>query len=307
MTQTTQPSTHSSSPLPDVFSQALTTLFANVQPGIVQVRTGGRGGGTGVIWDEQGHIITNNHVVGRSASRVEIHLLDGRTLPADVLQRNPRFDLALLKVKADNLKALAIGDSTRLRIGEYVFAIGHPWGQRWSITAGIVSGTSTVKLEDGLTMRYLKSDVLLAPGNSGGSLLNADGEVVGINAMISGGDLSISIPGQIVSEWLSTLPTNRAALGIAIQAVDLEAPLRQKLQPTRASALLIVGLLSERQGRYTDLLVGDILLDVDGQPVNNGAELRSQLSQHTAGEQVPIKLARGGEIITLNVNTLKAE
>ena len=130
-----------------------------------------------------------------------------------------RLDLALLKIQGDGLKPLALGDSTKLRVGEWVFAIGHPWGQRWVVTAGIVSTMRTAKLKNGLETHYIQSDVGLAPGNSGGPLLNADGRVVGINAMIFGGDLSVSIPSSVVQNWLAELPDRRVTLGIEIQTV----------------------------------------------------------------------------------------
>src|SRR6266567_882354 len=270
MTQTTEGylspgqdnlSTQSSLPLPGAFSSALVEMFNTVQPSIVQVGIQGRGGGTGVIWNPDGRIITNAHVVANEQAKIHVHLTDGRTLEAKVLHRDPRLDLAMLKVNGDNLKALPIGDSSRLRIGEWVFAIGHPWGQRWALTAGIVSSLSSVKVAEDLTTRYIKSDVGLAPGNSGGPLLNADGQVVGINAMIFGGDLSVSIPSNVVTGWLNNLPKGRKVLGVEIQAIEIPAQIGQSLQPARSSGLMVVGLLPERLALYDDLFVGDILLE----------------------------------------------
>src|SRR5437762_6467467 len=271
MTQTTA-SSISSFPLPDVFSATLTETFGRVQPSIVQVHTGGHGAGTGVIWHPDGRIITNHHVVARDSAPIQIVFSDGRTLEANVLDCNPRLDLAILKVKGDNLQALPAGDSSQLRIGELVFAIGHPWGQRWVVTAGIVSAISSVKLADDLTTQYIKSDVRLAPGNSGGPLLDADGNIVGINAMIFGGDLSVAIPSDIVSTWLEglPLPKRQVTLGIEIQQVELPANIRNGSKPQRETGLLIVGIAAERQAKYSDLLIGDTLLELDGKPVNDG-------------------------------------
>src|SRR6266702_2821238 len=131
MTHTTAYPTQSSFPLPDEFSSAVVAMFNAVQPTIVQVGIEGRGGGTGIIWHKDGRIITNHHVVANEQARFQVHLSDGRTLEAKVLHRNPEFDLAVLKVNADNLTTLPVGDSRKLRVGEWVFAIGHPWGQRW--------------------------------------------------------------------------------------------------------------------------------------------------------------------------------
>jgi serine protease Do len=305
MTQTTDHEIQTTLPLPDVFSEALTGIFEASQPAIVQVSTEQRGGGTGVIWSRDGRIITNNHVVGRDDARVHILLADGRSLDAQVVQRNPRLDLALLKVTANNLQALPIGDSSKLRVGEWAFAIGHPWGQRWVVTAGIISALSSVKLAEDLTTRYIKSDVGLAPGNSGGPLLNADGQVVGINAMIFGGDLSVSIPSNVVTGWLNNLPKGRKALGVEIQAIEIPAQIGQSLQPARSSGLMVVGILSERQALYDDLFVGDILLDVAGKPVMEVAALRQILAQEN--DSVPMQIIRGGKVITITAATLTVD
>ncbi len=305
MTQTTEQNIQSILPLPDAFSDALTSIFTDSQPAIVQVSTEQRGGGTGVIWSRDGRIITNNHVVGSDDARVRVLLADGRTLDAQVVRRNPRLDLALLKVAAENLQALPIGDSSSLRVGEWAFAIGHPWGQRWVVTAGIISALSTVKLAEDLTTRYIKSDVGLAPGNSGGPLLNADGQVVGINAMIFGGDLSISIPSNVVTGWLSSLPKGRRVLGVEIQSVEIPTQIGQRLQPQRTTGLMIAGLVPERQARYSDLFVGDILLEVAGKAVEDAASLRHFLEQ--AGDNVSIRLIRGGELTNVDAATLTVD
>ena len=313
MTQTTEgapkDSLSTQSSLPDVFSSALVTMFSKVQPSIVQVGIQGRGGGTGVIWNPDGRIITNAHVVANEQAKIHVHLTDGRTLEAKVLHRDPRLDLAMLKVNGDNLKALPIGDSSRLRIGEWVFAIGHPWGQRWALTAGIVSSLSSVKVADDLTTRYIKSDVGLAPGNSGGPLLDAEGKVVGINAMIFGGDLSVAIPSDIVSVWLAGLPASKrqVTLGIEIQQVELPPDIRNGSKPQRETGLLIVGIAADRQAKYSDLLIGDILLDLGGKAVHNGATLRKLLAESEGREAVSMNILRGGVVVTVDVATRTVE
>jgi len=284
-------------------------MFNTVQPSIVQVGIQGRGGGTGVIWNTDGRIITNAHVVANEQAKIHVHLTDGRTLEAKVLHRDPRLDLAMLKINGDNLKALPIGDSSRLRIGEWVFAIGHPWGQRWALTAGIVSSLSSVKVADDLTTRYIKSDVGLAPGNSGGPLLDAEGKVVGINAMIFGGDLSVAIPSDIVSTWLAGLlsPKRQVTLGIEIQQVELPPNIRNGSKPQREAGLLIVGIAADRQAKYSDLLIGDILLDLDGKPVNNGATLRKLLAESEGCKAVSMNILRGGVVVAVDVATRTVE
>jgi serine protease Do len=307
MTQTTPFTTSSSLPLPDVFSSALVSIFDESQPGIVQVRTEGRGGGTGIMIHEDGRMLTNNHVVNSDNAKVEVLLSDGRTFPASVLHRNPQLDLALLKIQGENFKPLALGDSTKLRVGEWVFAIGHPWGQRWVVTAGIVSTMRTAKLSSGLTTHYIQSDVGLAPGNSGGPLLNADGHVVGINAMIFGGDLSVSIPSSVVQTWLAELPGRRVTLGVEIQTVDLPANLRALAPSHQDTGVMIVGIRPERQARHTDLLLGDILLEVDGAATRNNETLLKTLAASQERQQLPLKLLRGGQLVELEAATMLLE
>ncbi len=306
MTQTTEHETHSAFPLPDVFSNALTAMFTQVQASIVQVRIEGRGGGTGVIWHKDGRIITNNHVVPADDAQVQVSLFDGRTFKAEVLQRNPHIDLALLKISGDTLQALPFADSKTLRVGEWVFAIGHPWGQKWVMTAGIAGTISTVQLRDGSSMQYIKSDVGLAPGNSGGPLLNADGEVVGINAMIFGGDLAVSIPSHVVNAWLAELPKGRITLGIEIMQVELPTEVSKQLQPARNTGLLVMGTPG-REEHFNDLFIGDILLAVARKPVSEAGTLRQLLNQGQTGEKVSLTLLRGGKILTVEVATQTVE
>lgn len=307
MTQSTTHTTHSSLPLPDVFSSALTQMFHTAQPSIVQVRTQGRGAGTGVVWYKDGRIITNNHVVADDRAQIQVLLADERTLDARVLARNPRLDLALLKVDADDLAPLQANDSAKLRVGEWVFAIGHPWGQRWVLTAGIFSKMSTAKTRDGQTLQYIQSDVRLAPGNSGGPLLDADGKVVGINAMIFGGDLSVAIPSNVVTSWLASLPKRRILLGVEIQTVDIPQNVGQTLHPSRTTGVLIAGIRPERQEQHEDLLVGDTVLAVEGKPTPNNATLLHILAQSEERTHIPMTLLRGGVVVQVNAATLLAD
>lgn len=302
MTDTIQHDIQATFPLPDSFSTALTAMFTQVQPSIVQVYTEGRGGGTGVIWQADGRIITNNHVVPSDDTQVQISLFDGRTLTAHVLQRNPDLDLALLQIAGEGFQSLPLADSSKLRVGEWVFAIGHPWGQRWAITAGIASSMSTVRLRDHTSIQYIKSDVGLAPGNSGGPLLNADGAVVGINAMILGGDLAVSIPSSAVNTWLANLPKGHVTLGIELLPVELPEQISKNLQPVRKTGLLIAGLPA-RQEPLKDLFIGDILLAVAGKPVSAASTVRQLLNQGQGGNTVSLTILRGENIFTADIST----
>jgi serine protease Do len=187
-------------------SPALAALADRAAASVVQIEHGrhrGRGGGGGVIWSAGGLILTNNHVVAHARGQLIVELAGGARLPARIVDREPALDLALLEVAERDLPAAAIGDSRRLRVGELVFAIGHPWGQRGVLTAGIVSARGTLEGPGGRRVEVIHTDARLRPGNSGGPLLNAAGEVIGLNAMIFGGDLAVAIPSHVARAWLS--------------------------------------------------------------------------------------------------------
>jgi serine protease Do len=179
-----------------------TEVLDRVRRSIVRVRGRGPVGAAGVVWRE-GAVVTNHHVIVGTRHALRVVGADGRAHAARVVETSHRLDLALLEVEGAELPPASIGRSARLRVGELVFAIGHPWGQPWVVTGGVVSGLSAGPgPARGGPGAYIRSDVRLAPGNSGGALLDARGEVVGLNAMVIGGDLSIAIPSDVVRHWL---------------------------------------------------------------------------------------------------------
>jgi serine protease Do len=182
-------------------TRALTEVLGRVQRSLVVVHNGRYGAGAGVIWRSEGLIVTNNHVVQRGRIRITLH--DGREFPAQIAYADPEIDLALLRIEAHDLPPATPVDSRGLRVGELVFAVGHPWGQRGFVTAGIVSSLGTaVTRGRRKSIPIVRSDVDLAPGNSGGPLINAVGGVVGINTMIVGGDQGVAIPSHLVDAFV---------------------------------------------------------------------------------------------------------
>jgi serine protease Do len=181
------------------FTQVIDELVQQVMPSLVIVRGHRYGAGAGIVWDANGLILTNNHVVGR---RTPIVILqnDGE-YESRLLARDPDVDLALLSIDATELTPLKPA-SVSPRVGEMVFAFGHPWGQRNTVTRGIVSALTFAQNRRGDTLPIVRSDVPLAPGNSGGPLVNASGEVIGINAMIIGGDQSVSIAASVANDFV---------------------------------------------------------------------------------------------------------
>jgi serine protease Do len=180
------------------FNGAFTTVIdefvQRVMPSLVIVRGHRHGAGAGIIWSADGLILTNSHVVGR---RTPVAVLkDDREFEAKLLARDPDMDLALLSINAANLPALTLSSAVP-RVGEMVFAFGHPWGERNIVTRGIVSAVLLAQTRHGEKLQVIRSDATLAPGNSGGPLVNASGEVIGINAMIMGGDQSLAISSAV--------------------------------------------------------------------------------------------------------------
>jgi len=184
-------------------TQAFEEVIGGVRRSLVVVQNGHHGAGAGVVWQAGGLIVTNHHVIARGKD-FRVTLEDGRQLPARVVASQPEIDLALLQVDAPDLPLALVADSRDVRVGQIVLAIGHPWGQRAAVTTGIVTGLSQARVKGRRgSIPVIRSDVSLAPGNSGGPLVNAVGGVIGINTMIVGGDQGLAIPSQVVNEFVS--------------------------------------------------------------------------------------------------------
>ena len=181
------------------FTQVIDELVQRVMPALVVVRGHRFGAGAGIVWDASGLILTNNHVVGQHSPVVILQ--DNREYESRLLARDPDVDLALLSIDVTGLTPLPPA-SVSPRVGEMVFAFGHPWGQRNTVTRGIVSALVHAHNRRGEQLPVVRSDVPLAPGNSGGPLVNAKGEVIGINAMIVGGDQSVSIASSVAVDFV---------------------------------------------------------------------------------------------------------
>lgn len=258
---------------------------------VVHLLSAGRGSGTGVVWQTGGVVLTNDHVVAGAGGMLRAQTLDGRDLPATVMARSQDLDLALLRIPADDLSPITVGDSTRLRVGELVFAIGHPWGQPWVVTAGIVSGLGEAEARNGQPIAFIRSDVRLAPGNSGGPLLDARGQVIGINAMVFGGDLSVAIASHVVESWLNGAQGRRVRLGVGVQP----SPLPTGLLNGRAHGLLVISIEPGSPAEQAGLMVGDLLLHADAVSLERPEDLRAAL-RRTAEATVRLRLLRAGDI-----------
>ena len=198
------------SQLSQSLSGQFSELLAELRLSLVIVQAKRFGAGAGIIWDSQGLILTNNHVLGRKSS-ARVTLSDDRQVDARLVARDAEIDLAILRLPDLDLPAAIIGDSTKLRVGDLVFALGHPWGRRNAATAGVISHLSTARTRGkrGL-IPIIRTDAYLAPGNSGGPLLNAAGEVIGINTMVVNGNQGVAVPSAVALDFVSQVSQTKA-------------------------------------------------------------------------------------------------
>ena len=193
---------------------ALTALFGelvdSLRRSLVIVQASRFGAGAGILFSEDGLLLTNNHVLGRLDPLVTLY--DDHRFEAHLLARDLEIDLALLQIDGRGFPAAPFGDSTQLRVGELAFALGHPWGQRGFVTAGVVSCLTTAQTRGprGL-VPIIRTDARLAPGNSGGPLVNAAGHVIGVNTMIVGGDQGVAIPSAVALDFVQSVRQDESA------------------------------------------------------------------------------------------------
>ncbi len=185
-------------------TDAMSAVADTVRRSLVVVQGHRFGAGAGLVWRKNGIILTNNHVVNSHSPRVVMP--DGREYRADIVARDPEIDLAVLRIAASDLVPARIADSRRLRVGQLVFAIGHPWGQRGYVTSGVISALLQAETRrPGQPVQVIRTDAVLSPGNSGGPLVDAAGAVIGINTMIVGGDQSVAISSHLAEAFVARL------------------------------------------------------------------------------------------------------
>jgi serine protease Do len=260
--------------------------------------------GSGVIVTSDGYILTNNHVV-EDASDIEVQLKDRRQFKATVVGKDPRTDVAVLKIPASDLSSVTLGDSTKMRVGDIVLAIGDPFGVGETVTMGIVSATGRqvgISTRDGYE-DFIQTDASINPGNSGGALVNTRGELVGINTAIlsngSGGNqgigfaIPVSMARNIMEQLIKTGKVTRGYLGVSIQAVTPELAKAFNL-PTNEGAL-IGDVTPNSPGAKAGIQKGDVIIGLNGQPLFDYNDLRLRISQMTPGSTVKLDVFRGGQ------------
>tara|TARA_X000001036_G_scaffold93480_1_gene86096 strand:+ start:11606 stop:13030 length:1425 start_codon:yes stop_codon:yes gene_type:complete len=261
--------------------------------------------GSGFIYSANGYIITNHHVIA-DADQIIVKLNDKRELDAKLIGSDPSSDIALLKIKARNLKPVKIGKSENLKVGQWVLAIGSPFGFESTVTAGIVSAIGRSLPNDNY-VPFIQTDVAINPGNSGGPLFNLDGEVIGINAQIfsrSGGfmGLSFAIPMDVANNVVGQLKrsgkVSRGWLGVYIQEVTNN--LAKSFGMKNPSGALISKIIPEGPASKSDLKVGDIILKFDNKKIDTSSSLPPIVGNTKVGKNVKIEILRNG--VKKNIN-----
>ena len=312
-----------------VGGQAVTSLAPLVEsaaPAVVNIRvtqtrrgpfgsSGEVGGaGSGVIVDaENGYILTNHHVVGE-ADEIQISLIDGRTLDAEIVGSDAGTDIALIKVEADDLTEMPIGDSEDVRVGDFVIAIGNPYGLSHTVTSGIVSALGRTGINRDGFEDFIQTDASINPGNSGGALVNMAGELIGINSMIfsrSGGNVGIgfavptAIASSIMGQILDFGEIRRGLLGVNIQTIDKEAA--ETLDIDVDGGALVTRVFPESAAEKAGLEVGDIIVGVNDKTVTSAAELRNTIGLLRSGDSVGIRYVRDNKSQTTSAELGRAE
>jgi Do/DeqQ family serine protease len=258
--------------------------------------------GSGVIVDAKaGYIVTNAHVV-ENASEITVTLLDGRDLAGEVVGSDERTDVAVVKVKGDSLTQIALGNSDRLEVGDYVVAIGNPFGLQHTVTQGIVSGLGRSGINPDGYENFIQTDASINPGNSGGALVNLRGELVGINSAIlsrSGGNIGIgfAIPVNMARSVMDQLikygSVKRGLLGVNIAPVTPD--IAQALGLPAAGGALVTQVVKGSAADKAGIRAGDVITTVNGQPVKSNTELRNAIGLLRVGDKVEIGLLRDGQ------------
>jgi len=263
--------------------------------------------GSGVIFDRQGHVLTNEHVIAR-ANRVRVMIADGREFDAELVGADPNNDLAVLRILTDEeLPFSPPGTSDDLMVGEPVIAIGNPFGFSNSVTTGVISATNRSVIAQGNNFTFhglLQTDALINPGNSGGPLLNAKGELIGINASIYAGAqgigfaIPIDVANRVIHELLLYGEVHPVWLGLEFQ--DIDPPLRSVMGlPNGLAGVLVNRLHPSSPATRAGVHRGDIVAEVDGHTVNNAQQLFEMLEGMTANQDLRLELYREGEFRTV--------
>jgi S1-C subfamily serine protease len=302
----------------DAYSAAVSAVAETLSPSVASLRvsraTGtwsGGGSGSGVAFTPDGYVVTSAHVVA-GTDRGTATFTDGTERPFRVVGRDPLTDLALLRAEGE-LRPARLGDAARLRVGQLVVAIGNPLGFAGSVTAGVVSALGrSLGTRDGRTSRLvenvIQTDAALNPGNSGGALADSRGRVVGINTAVAGIGLGLAVPidavsRRIIAALMRDGRVRRAYLGIVGGSRPL--PPRLATELGRGQGLEVVQLLDGSPAAAAGIRPGDVILDLDGAPIEGVGDLQRLLDFEVVGRRVGIRIGRGGRVVDLDLTPVE--
>ncbi|OVZ55540.1 2-alkenal reductase [Pigmentiphaga sp. NML080357] len=263
--------------------------------------------GSGVIVSPEGYILTNNHVI-EAADEIEVALADGRKGKATLVGADPETDLAVLKLAMPNLPSVTFGRAEDLQVGDVVLAIGNPFGVGQTTTMGIVSALGRTHLGINTFENFIQTDAAINPGNSGGALIDAQGNLVGINTAIysrSGGSLGIgfaipvSTARQVMEQLITTGTVTRGYIGVEPQ--DLTAELADAFKLSRKEGVIIAGVVRGGPAAKAGIRTGDIVISVDDKPITDTTTMLNAIAQLPPGDKVNIKIVRGGQEMDTSV------
>ena len=309
-------------PIFDAYSRAVIGAVERIGPAVVslgmarpapdQLQRRGmpelRGAGSGVIIAPDGYILTNSHVV-HAAHRIEARLQDGRTLPAQLVGDDPYSDLAVIRIPDGGLPVGDLGDSSHLRVGQLVIAVGNPLGFQATVTTGVISALGrTLRAETGrLIDNVIQTDAALNPGNSGGPLVDSRGTVIGINTAVIAGSQGIcfAIPVNtgkwVAAQLIRDGRVRRAYLGIAAQVIPLDRRFAVANRIASVTGVRISDVHAGTAAARAGLQAGDLIIGIGGAAITTLDDLMLALGHHAIGEAVPVEILRGAERMTVEV------
>lgn len=263
--------------------------------------------GSGVIVSADGYIITNNHVVDKS-DEIKVTLIDRRTFKGAIVGADPKTDVAILKIDADNLLPLTWGDSDKLQVGEFVLAIGSPYGLNNTVTMGIISAVGRANVGIADYEDFIQTDAAINPGNSGGPLVNIRGELIGINTAIfsrTGGyqGIGFAVPSNMVRLIMDQLiqqgKVTRGWVGVTIQ--ELTPELASEFGLKKSNGALVSDIAKDSPAAKAGVLRGDIILEFNGKEVKDVSSLRNMVAQSKSGTEISMKILRSGKEFTVKI------
>jgi S1-C subfamily serine protease len=300
----------------DEFSKIIVNAIEKAKNSVVKIdvfrEQGGKrvpaGSGSGFVFSSDGLIFTNAHVIAK-AGTIRVTLLDGSELEATITGTDPDSDIAILKIYGNGYSVATLGDSQELRIGQFLIAIGNPLGYQHSVSTGVLSGVGrTIRTSTGQIIdNVLQTDAPLNPGNSGGPLINTNGEVVGINTAIIGGAqglsfaIDVNMAREVARQVIQEGKITKAYLGLMIQEIEIHPRLRNFHRLANTKGLLVSGIHENSPAKKAQILEGDIIIEFGGQMITSSPGLFKLLTSDKINKPTGMRLLRKGAVVEVSV------